>query len=42
MIFRTLEIKEGNLGYALNFPFQKIQNLSSHSNWLLHMDSNHD
>lgn len=33
MIFRTLEVKEGNLGYALNFPFSKMQNLATCSNW---------
>ncbi len=42
MIFRTLELREGNLGYALSFPFSKMQNLGSCPNWLLHMDSNHD
>lgn len=42
MVFRTLEIKEGNLGYALSFPFSKMQNLTACPNWLLHMDSNHD
>lgn len=42
LVFRTLEIKEGNLGYALSFPFSEMQNLSTSPNWLLHMDSNHD
>lgn len=42
MLFRTLEIKEGKLGYALAFPFSEMQNLSTFPNWLPHMDSNHD
>lgn len=42
MLFRTLEIKEGKLGYALSFPFSKMQNLTACPNWLPHMDSNHD
>lgn len=42
MLFRTLEIKNGKLGYALSFPFSKMQNLTACPNWLLHMDSNHD
>lgn len=38
LVFRTLEIKEGNLGYALSFPFSEMQNLSTSPNWLPHMD----
>ncbi|MCX4348395.1 MAG: recombinase family protein [Alphaproteobacteria bacterium] len=33
MIFRTLEIKDGNLGYTLNFPFNKMQNLNTIPEW---------
>lgn len=39
LVFRTLEIKEGNLGYALSFPFNEMQNLCSHTNWLPFLDS---
>lgn len=42
LVFRTLEINEGNLGYALSFPFSEMQNLSTCPNWLLHLDSNQD
>lgn len=42
MLFRTLEINNGNLGYALRFPFSELQNLSNNPNWLPLMDSNHD
>lgn len=42
MLFRTLEIKDGKLGYALSFPFSKMQKIAHHPNWLPHMDSNHD
>ncbi len=29
MIFHTLELKDNKLGYALNFPFSKVQNLAN-------------
>lgn len=40
MLFRTLEIKNGKLGYALCFPFSKVQNLGTCPNWLRLSDSN--
>lgn len=32
-VFRTLEINEGKLGYALAFPYDKLSNLSSNPLW---------
>lgn len=32
-LFRTLEINEGKLGYALTFPYDKLSNLSSNPLW---------
>ncbi len=33
LVFRTLELKEGKLGYALAFPFNKLSSFDDTSNW---------
>lgn len=39
-IFRTLELKDGNLGYSLRFPFSEMQNLGQNETWRAREDSN--
>ena len=39
-MIRTLELKEGKLGYALTFPFNKLANFATCPNWLRLSDSN--
>lgn len=39
-VFRTLEIKDGNVGYSLSFPFSEFVKCADFSIWRPRRDSN--